>query len=166
MDQEGGMSDFEKAKKLIDEFKGDRYIHGSGVLPEVGRVTAPLGTRAALVCAVYPGSEALVEAVRSSLLEAGVDVVGEVAGAAPNAPREDLYRIQDSIAILDPDVIVCLAGEHNRCHEGGRGLADAGRLHRWLFRHRSGERQARRDRARPDPGCGHPDGIKLRCAPD
>ena len=37
-------------------------------------------------------------------------MLGEVEGAAPNAPREDLFRIRDSISVLDPNVIVCLGG--------------------------------------------------------
>jgi len=41
------MSGFEKARELIREFKGDRYVYGSGVLSEAGRVTAELGQRAA-----------------------------------------------------------------------------------------------------------------------
>ena len=33
------MSDFGKAKKLLYEFKGDTYLHGIGVLSQVGQVT-------------------------------------------------------------------------------------------------------------------------------
>lgn len=104
------MSDFDTAMQLIHDFKGDSYVHGSGVLDQVGAVAAPLGNSAALVYAVFPGNQDLIERVRASLDAAGVAVAGEVEGAAPNAPREDLYRIRDSIVVLDPDVIVCLGG--------------------------------------------------------
>ncbi len=104
------MSDFEAARKLIHEFKGDRYVFGSGVLGEIGSVTAELGKRAALVHPVFPGSEVLIRAVRDSLTAAGVAVLGEIEGAAPNAPREDLLRITDQLKALDLDVMVCLGG--------------------------------------------------------
>jgi len=104
------VSDFERAKELIREFKGDRYVFGSGVLGEVGRVTAELGKRAALVYAVFPGNDVLIRAVRDSLTAAGVEVLGEIEGAAPNAPREDLFRMTDQLKALNLDVIVCLGG--------------------------------------------------------
>ncbi len=104
------MSNFEKAKQLIREFKGDRYVFGSGVLPEVGGATAEVGQRAVIVYTVFPGNEALIKTVRDSLAAAGVKVLGEIEGARPNAPRQDLFRITDEIKALDPDVIVCLGG--------------------------------------------------------
>ena len=41
------MADFGKAKELLREFKGDHYLHGMGVLSQVGSVTAELGKRGA-----------------------------------------------------------------------------------------------------------------------
>jgi alcohol dehydrogenase len=107
------MSKFNKAKDLIREFKGDRYVYGSGVLGEVGRLSRELGGKAALVRPSFPGSEAHIEAVRKSLIEAGVEVLGEIEGAAPNAPREDVYRMSEELKPLDPEVIVCLGGGSN-----------------------------------------------------
>jgi len=104
------MPGFEKARQLIREFKGDRYVYGSGVLGEVGRVTAELGKRAALVYAIFPGNDALIATVKDSLSAAGVELLGQVKGAAPNAPRGDLFRMTNDLKALDPDVIVCLGG--------------------------------------------------------
>lgn len=101
---------FDKATDLIYEFKQHRYVHGTGVLTEVGRLVRELGTRAALVRPSFRGSDRLVEVVDSSLVRAGVDVVGEIKGAAPNAPREDLHRITKRLEELEPEVIVCLGG--------------------------------------------------------
>lgn len=101
---------FDKATALIYEFKQNRYVHGTGVLTEVGRLARELGTRAALVRPSFRGSDRLVERVDSSLARAGVDVVGEIKGSAPNAPREDLRRIAKRLEELEPEVIVCLGG--------------------------------------------------------
>ena len=104
------MSNLEKARELLREFKGDRYVYGPGVLPEVGRVTAELGKRAAIVRGTFPGSDGLVQVARDSLAGAGVTVAGELKGVRPNAPREDLFRLADELKALEPDVIVGLAG--------------------------------------------------------
>lgn len=101
---------FDKATALIYEFKQNRYVHGTGVLTEVGRLARELGTRAALVRPSFRGSDRLVEVVDNSLVRAGVDVVGEIKGSAPNAPREDLRRIAKRLEELEPEVIVCLGG--------------------------------------------------------
>jgi len=104
------MPDFEKAKRLIREFRGDRYVYGSGVLGKVGRMTAELGKQAAIVRGGFPGSDALVKKIEESLSAVDVKVLGTIRGASPNAPREDLLRITDELKALNPDVIVCLGG--------------------------------------------------------
>jgi alcohol dehydrogenase class IV len=104
------MANFEKARALLREFKGDAYLHGLGVLPQVGQVTAKYGKRAALVCDTFPGADAYVKTIKESLAAAGVEVLGEVAGAGPNAPLEDLARITAELTELDPDVIVSFGG--------------------------------------------------------
>jgi len=60
--------------------------------------------------ATFLGSEKLIETVRASLAGAGVEILGEIKGAAPNAPREDLLRITEALKSLAPSVIVCLGG--------------------------------------------------------
>ncbi|HJX37393.1 MAG TPA: iron-containing alcohol dehydrogenase [Anaerolineae bacterium] len=101
---------FEKAEELIREFKQDRYTYGTGVLNQVGRVASELGNRAALVHPSHAGSEALARIVVESMAEAGVELLGQVKGAAANAPRQDVYRIAMDLKELNPDVIVCLGG--------------------------------------------------------
>jgi alcohol dehydrogenase class IV len=104
------MSDIDKATALIREFKGDSYIFGSGALNQLGKVTAELGTRAALVYTVYPGNEMLIERIRKQLAGAGIKLLAEIEGAGPNAPREDVFRIAELLTKANPDVIVCLGG--------------------------------------------------------
>ncbi|OIO97878.1 MAG: 3-dehydroquinate synthase [Anaerolineae bacterium CG2_30_64_16] len=104
------MSGFNKARELLDGFKGDRYLHGVDILARVGPVAAKLGARAALVADQFPGSAPFVQEVQDSLHAAGITTVGMVSGAAPNAPREDLARIRAEITALDPDLIVSFGG--------------------------------------------------------
>jgi alcohol dehydrogenase len=104
------MSDFETARYLLRQFKGDKYLHGLGVLPRVGQSAARLGRRAALVRDIFSGSSAFVEIIEESLAQAGIALVGHVDGAAPNAPLEDLGRITQALRELDPDVIASFGG--------------------------------------------------------
>jgi len=104
------MSDFEKARVLLREFKGDAYLFGDGVLSRVGDIVASLGKQAALVRGTFPGSDDYVQVIHNALAEAGVGLAGEVKGARPNAPREDLFRIAGELEALDPDVVISFGG--------------------------------------------------------
>ena len=104
------MSDFTRARQLIQEFQGNRYVFGSGVLGQTGKITAELGRRAALIHDSFPGNAPFLQTIKSSLAASGVVVVKDIEGAKPNAPREDLYRITDELKTTDADVIVCLGG--------------------------------------------------------
>jgi alcohol dehydrogenase len=104
------VSDFTRARRLIEDFQGDRYIFGSGVLQQTGRVTAELGKRAAVVYDPFPGNFPFLRSIKDLLKASGVAVVRQIEGARPNAPREDLYRIADDLKATDADVIVCLGG--------------------------------------------------------
>lgn len=117
------------ADVLLKQFKGDAYVYGSGVIAQAGRLAAELGTRAALVRSTYPGSDEAVTIVRHALESAGVAVVGEVAGARPNTPREDLARIAAALRAFDNDLLVVLGGgstiDAAKAAEVLRALADA-----------------------------------------
>jgi alcohol dehydrogenase len=104
------MASFDKAQTLLREFKGDKYLHGLGVLPQMGGMTAIQGKRAALVRDVFPGADAYVSRIKESLAGAGVELIGEIEGARPNAPLEDLARITEELTELDPDVNVSFGG--------------------------------------------------------
>jgi alcohol dehydrogenase len=97
----------EKAKDLITRFKGSRYAFGIGILDKIGPMTAQLGKRVLLVSRAR--SEWLkpsLDRVISSLRNSGVEVLGPVQGAAPNAPREDVYRLQGHILHKRPEVVL------------------------------------------------------------
>ena len=104
------MPNVEKARALIRQFRGEAYLNGFGVLPQVGHLCANLGTRAVIVRDLFPGAGAFVETVRDSLTSAGIEVLGTVEGAAPNAPREDLARLTTCLREFNPDVTVSFGG--------------------------------------------------------
>jgi alcohol dehydrogenase len=102
-----------EARGLIREFKGDAYAFGVGALERSGTLAAQLAQRAVVVCGSSTASQWVADRVRCSLRTTGVEVIGEIAGARPNAPREDVIRIvsklQESRA-QNPHVIVVIGG--------------------------------------------------------
>lgn len=104
------MSNFETARRLIHEFKAGRYQHGLDVLPCVGEAVSDLGRHVALVRDNFPGSDRFLDTVHRSLSSAGIELVGEIAGAAPNAPREDVARMTAEIGTLKPEAVISFGG--------------------------------------------------------
>ncbi len=104
------MINFDQAQTLLREFKGDSYLHGLGVLPQVGQATVQYGRRAALVRDLFPGTAPFIQTIKESLAAAEVELLAEIDGARPNAPREDLARITAELTALDPDVILSFGG--------------------------------------------------------
>ena len=51
-------------------------------------MTAALGRRAAFIGCRFPGCDCYMDTIRDALREAGVTIVGETEGAAPNAPAK------------------------------------------------------------------------------
>jgi alcohol dehydrogenase class IV len=102
---------FTNAKKLLSAWKGDRYVFGRGVLGELGPLAAKFGKSALVVCnTTY--MKAVSEAVSAVLAKAGVSLAsgGVVPDAGPNAPREDVYRIETYVLQYKPDVIIAVGG--------------------------------------------------------
>ncbi len=110
MDGGNTVNEFAKARALLYQFKGNTYLYGLGVLPQVGATTAALGRRAVFIGCRFPGCDCYMDAIRAALRDAGVTILAETEGAAPNAPREDLSRITAVLAQADPDVIVSFGG--------------------------------------------------------
>jgi alcohol dehydrogenase class IV len=104
------MSDFDKARALLHQFKGDSYLAGPGVLADVGGRVAADGKRATLVRGSFAGSDAFVQIIKDSLSRSGVELIAEIRGARPNCPREDLFRITDELKKAGPDVVISFGG--------------------------------------------------------
>jgi alcohol dehydrogenase len=104
------MVDFEEAEAFLREFKEDKYLHGIGVLPQVGEVVVDCGKHAVLICNEFPGSKSFIKIIKNSVTKSGVKLLGEIKGAKPNAPREDLARITKEVTKLNPDVLISFGG--------------------------------------------------------
>lgn len=101
-----------RATEALRAWRGDRYAFGTGVLDSVGAMAAPLGKRVMLVANESPSRASTIRTVVRSLEIAGLELVPGrvVAGAAPNSPREDVYRIESYILHFQPDSIVVVGG--------------------------------------------------------
>jgi alcohol dehydrogenase len=104
------MGNFDEAEILLREFKGDIYLHGMGVLQQIGSATAKMGNFAALICDTFPGADTFLEIIKEKLEIAGIELLGEIKGARPNAPLEDLDRITNELIKLNPDVMISFGG--------------------------------------------------------
>ena len=111
-------SDRSKAEKLLREFKGGDYSFGLKAFERVGEYASALGSRAAIVSGSTARRTGLLERLRRALEEAGVGVSGVVAGARPNTPREDVYRVAYRLLKLDWDLVVAVGG--GSCLDGAK----------------------------------------------
>ena len=101
---------FNKAEKLLEDFKKGSYIYGPGVLNRIGESTSNLCKNAVLFRGTFPGSDSYVGQIGYSLRDAGVYLAGEFKGARPNSPREDIIRIAEVISSLQPGVVISFGG--------------------------------------------------------
>ena len=105
------MDQMKKAYELLKDWKGDAYVHGLGVLDQVGTIARGFGKRA-LVVSNTTYMKPVADRVVAYLKEAGVELAGGVIApdAKPNAPREDVYRLESYILHHKPDCIVAIGG--------------------------------------------------------
>jgi len=106
------VTEVQKARELLRQWKGDTYAFGLGVLGKTGEYAAELGKTAMVIANRAEWLKPTVDAVVNSLKENGVELVPNeiVPDAAPNAPREDVYRLETYILHFQPDVIVVIGG--------------------------------------------------------
>lgn len=100
-----------ETRALIEEFKGENYTSGLNVLDAVGQYASSYG-KTALVIANLKYLKPVVDRVLASLRNHQVMIAGErvVPDAGPNAPREDVYRLESYILHFKPDCIVAIGG--------------------------------------------------------
>lgn len=102
---------FDTARRLLTDWKGGSYVFGTGVVDELGALVRRFGRRA-LVVASQRHSRQWLERAMASMKAAGVEFVtpAPAPGARPNAPREDVYRLESYILHHKPDCVVAIGG--------------------------------------------------------
>lgn len=102
----------ERARKLLVEFKGDNYAFGLGVIDKVGEFAKGFGQKALVVANGSDWFRPVLSSVLASLDKCGVELAGPrvVPDAAPNAPREDVYRIATYILNAKPNCLIAVGG--------------------------------------------------------
>ncbi|MEJ2647074.1 MAG: iron-containing alcohol dehydrogenase [Sedimentisphaerales bacterium] len=102
--------EFERARHLLHQFKGDTYVYGFKTLRKVGKVAAAFGRRAILVRGTFRGSGDAVETIERSLSKSQIELVFQAKGSRPNTPKQDVYRIADEIKQALPDMVISFGG--------------------------------------------------------
>lgn len=105
------MDQIKKAYDLLKAWKGDGYVFGLGVLDQIGAIAAKFGKKA-LVVSNNTYMKPVADRVFGYLAKSGIEVAGGTLcpDAKPNAPREDVYRIETYILQLKPDCVIAIGG--------------------------------------------------------
>ncbi len=105
-----GIAEFDRARELLREFKGDTYAFGSRVLSEAALWAGAWGKRVILVRGTFAGSDDWIRILRGALIGANVDLVAQIKGARPNTPREDVSRIAEELSRADAETVISYGG--------------------------------------------------------
>ncbi|NIO48190.1 MAG: iron-containing alcohol dehydrogenase [Candidatus Aminicenantes bacterium] len=100
----------EKARTLIDEFKGKNYIHGIACLERVGELSAPLGKKVLLITNLQKRDPHSYQNIFESLVNSELEIAGPSPSAQPNSPKEDVSRIKEEILREKPDFVLVASG--------------------------------------------------------
>ena len=105
------MDSIKKAYELLRDWKQDNYIVGLGVLDQLGELVARYGKKV-MVISMDTFLKDLTDQATASIEKAGGVLVPNkiVPGPKPNAPREDVYRLETYILHYQPDVVVAIGG--------------------------------------------------------
>ena len=98
---------------FLADFKGDDYVYGLGCFDRLGELAASMGHRVSVVTSGVgkDWAKSIHEATQRALDRAGLELAGDpIRGARPNAPRADVFRIAETLATQDADVIVAVGG--------------------------------------------------------
>ena len=107
------MQEFKKAEKLLRRFKAGKYHFGQDILEEALKDASKMGKKAILFRGSFPGSDAYVSQITSSLKQSGITLAGIFKGARPNSPKEDVQKMVAAIDKANPDFVITFGGGSN-----------------------------------------------------
>lgn len=99
-----------KAKKLINEFKGNNYIYGTGCLERINEITSTFGKKVLLITSLHKRDPDNYKKIIHSLTKSGIEIIGHTLSARPNSPIEDVLMIKEAILASKPDCVVAASG--------------------------------------------------------
>ena len=102
----------ERARELLRGFKGDNYAFGLGVLDMAAEYAKEFGDSCLVVANSGSWFKPILDPILASLEKRGIALAGgkTVPDAAPNAPREDVYRIATYILQHRPKSLMAVGG--------------------------------------------------------
>ena len=100
----------DKARKLIEEFKGKDYVFGLDCLENTGELVKPFGNKVFLVTNLHRRSPEVYQTLLDSLKNINLEVKGPFPSARPNSPQEDVLKIKEAILREDPDSVLVASG--------------------------------------------------------
>ncbi len=105
------MDMIKRAYALLGDWKKDDYVFGMGVLGQLGEVVKRYGQKV-MVVSMDTFLKELTDRAMASIEAAGCHLVPDtvVPGAKPNAPREDVYRLESYLLHYEPDCVVVIGG--------------------------------------------------------
>ncbi len=101
----------ERARELLKGFKGEDYTFGFQVLSTISDYASTYGKRI-LVIGKEDHLKPTINQIRTDFEKKDIVIVGNqvFAGAHPNTPMEDVYRITSYILHFKPDCVVAIGG--------------------------------------------------------
>lgn len=101
-----------RAGDLLRQFRGDSYAFGLDVIGKVGEYAAELGKTAMVIASSSAWLEPTLDSILDSLKQHDVKLVPGyiVPDAKPNAPREDVFRLETYILHFEPEVLIVVGG--------------------------------------------------------
>lgn len=117
----------EKARELMDEFKGSDYIYGIGCLEKTGELAAAFGRKILLVTNLQRRDPQSFEKIVDSLSHSDLEIIGIIKSSRPNSPKEDVLKLKKGILEASAEcVIVASGGSGIDAAKAASVLADLG----------------------------------------
>jgi alcohol dehydrogenase len=100
----------EKARELMNEFKGPNYIHGIDCLGKTGKLAATFGRKILLITNLPKRDPQSSKRIVDSLSQSGLEIIGPVKSSRPNSPKEDVLRLKKEILEAPADCVIAASG--------------------------------------------------------